>query len=357
MTDLDETRSSEYHRPVVPEKLRRPTTMPWRRVLGLMAASLAIWMVLDSTTLQHNAQVSPVGIRRTVALDLLGPIAAVSRVSQLSRIESMANSSLGRSADGAGGGQTLTILSPAAALPVAVIPTGKHHPPIHPSITMIPANSMRFPTSSSPLRVLLIGDSLGLDLGGSLQSQLAATNVVTAALDGKESTGLTRPDYFNWPAELSRALPAVNPQVVVVMMGANDPQNIPGSPSYAYGTQAWDDAYRLRVESFMRLAASNGAYVIWVSLPPMRDPDLNARVAHINDLQKQAAATVPQVIYVNSTPIIGGPGGGYAPYITVNGQNVNVRTPDGTHISPDGGSVLGRSVINLMRQRLGIELP
>ena len=51
--------------------------------------------------------------------------------------------------------------------------------------------------------MLIVGDSIGLDLGGPLQYDLAQTGVVSAALDGRESTGLTRPDYFNWPAELA----------------------------------------------------------------------------------------------------------------------------------------------------------
>jgi len=41
------------------------------------------------------------------------------------------------------------------------------------------------------LRVLVVGDSLGIDLGDSLVNDLANTGVVTATLDGKESTGLT----------------------------------------------------------------------------------------------------------------------------------------------------------------------
>ena len=47
-----------------------------------------------------------------------------------------------------------------------------------------------------------MGDSLGIDMGGPLQNDLANTGVVNAALDARESTGLTRPDYFNWPGEL-----------------------------------------------------------------------------------------------------------------------------------------------------------
>ena len=67
-------------------------------------------------------------------------------------------------------------------------------------------------------------------------NDLGNTGVVQATLDGQVTTGLTRPDYYNWPAELQADLPKYSPQVVVVMMGANDPQDFPGPPDTAYGT-------------------------------------------------------------------------------------------------------------------------
>ena len=332
----------------------RATMRGWKSILKLMAAALALWLLLDATTLQHNAQVSPVGIRRTVALDLLGPIAAVARVTQVSRLETGFNQALGRTATGSGGHTFVVVLPPAASTNTQVS-TGKAHPPIHPDITTIPPNPMQNPTAANPVRVLLIGDSLGLDLGDSLQNSLASTGVVAATLDGKESTGLTRPDYFNWPAELASDLPKVSPEVVVVMMGANDPQAFP-SPSIQYGTAAWNAEYLRRCIAFMKLATSTGATLIWVSLPPMQDPTLNAKVANINAIQKEAAAQVPNVIYVNSNPTLA-PAGTFQPYILSGGQNVNVRTPDGTHISPQGGALLSQQVMGIMRTKLGIPLP
>jgi hypothetical protein len=75
----------------------------------------------------------------------------------------------------------------------------------------------RSPTSRTrrppnPLRVLILGDSLGIDMGGPLQNDLANTGVVQATLDARESTGLTRPDYFNWPAELQSDLGTARPR-------------------------------------------------------------------------------------------------------------------------------------------------
>ena len=62
---------------------------PWRHVLMLGVAAFALWFLLYAPTLQHNAQVSPVGTRRTVSLDVTGPVAAISRALQLSHIVSI----------------------------------------------------------------------------------------------------------------------------------------------------------------------------------------------------------------------------------------------------------------------------
>jgi len=324
------------------------TTLPWRRVLGLFAAALAIWLVLDATTLQHNAQVSPVGTRRTVALAILNPIAATSRFLQISRIESTANQLIGRNANGSSRSNLMV-----------VGPKKQKHTTTTSSkgVTTTTLDPLTHPSSAVPLRVLILGDSLGLDLGGSLQNALANTGVVTATLDGKESTGLTRPDYFNWPAELASDLPKTNPQVVVAMMGANDPQDFPGPPDIPFGTAQWNQQYEATVVKFMQEATSTGATLIWVSIPPMQDPGLNARVATINSLQHQAATQVKNVIYISSASILGNAQGQYTAFLLVNGQNVNVRTPDGIHITPDGATLLSNAVIQTMRTQMGIILP
>ena len=82
------------------------------------------------------------------------------------------------------------------------------------------------PTPATPLKVLIVGDSVGLDLGQPLVNTLAAYGDVTTYLDGRIDTGLTRPDYFNWPAELQIDLTNQQPNLVVVMIGANDPQGL-----------------------------------------------------------------------------------------------------------------------------------
>jgi hypothetical protein len=213
------------------------------------------------------------------------------------------------------------------------------------------------PTAANPLRVLIVGDSIGTDLGDALQPNLAGTGVVSAALDGRVSTGLTRPDYFNWPAELTADLKSQNPQVVVVMIGANDAQDFLGPPDVPYTSPEWNTLYSQRVAQFIQIAGSGGATVVWVGMPPMQNPGLNAQMSDVNAVvQQQAVKAHPPVIYLSTDHTLGTAQGGYTAFVTNGaGQVVNVRTPDGTHMTPGGGQVVSQQVIAEL-QSLGYKI-
>ncbi len=314
---------------------------PWRHVLALGCAAFAVWFLLYAPTLQHNAQVSPVGTRRTVSLDVTGPVAAISRALQLSHFVSITGRGNGLS----GGSTGLTVAGPRP---------GPSKPPAAPrnggtgaaTPTTVPPNPKE-PTAANPLRVLIVGDSIGIDLGDALQPDLAGTGVVSASLDGRVSTGLTRPDYFNWPAELTADIKATNPQVIVVMIGANDAQDFLGPPDVPYTSPQWNTLYAQRVAQFMQIAGSHGATVVWVGMPPMQNPGLNAQMSDVNAVvQQQAVKAHPPVTYVSTDHTLGTVQGGYTAFVTNGaGQVVNVRTPDGTHLTPGGGQVAAQQVM------------
>jgi uncharacterized protein len=334
--------------PAVPPDGRRRA--PWTRVFALGLGGFAVWFLLFAPTLQHNAQVSPVGTRRTVSLDLVGPVATLSRGLQLSHIVS----ATGREQSLPGGTNGLQVIGPAVH---------RNHPKTKPVQAAGPpptttTTNPKDPTAAAPLRVLIVGDSLGIDLGGPLQSDLAQTGVVNAALDARESTGLTRPDYFNWPAELTADVKTYKPQVVVIMMGANDPQDFLGPPDVPYTSPYWNTLYAQRVSQFMQIAQSGGAGVYWVGMPPMQNPQLDSEMSDINALdERQAQLAKPAVDFIPTTKVLGSPQGGYTAFVTNSaGQIVDARATDGTHLTAGGGQILAQLVINMLRG-VGYKIP
>ena len=332
---------------------------PWTRVLGLAVAAFAVWFLLFAPTLQHNAQVSPVGTRRTISLDVTGPVAALSRGLQLSHIVS----ATGRTNRLPGGTVGLITSGPRPSPPPRRSrPGSKTTPNSGTTVTATAPTTVppdpKEPTAAAPLRVLIVGDSIGLDLGGPLQADLAGTGVVNAALDARESTGLTRPDYFNWAAELTADLKAAQPQVVIVMIGANDAQDFLGPPDVPYTSPQWNTLYAQRVTQFMQIAGSGGAAVVWVGMPPMQNPGLDAQMSDVNAVvQQQAVKVHPAVAYLSTEHSLGTTQGGYTPFVTNGaGQVVNVRAPDGTHLTSGGGQVVAQQVIGEL-QTLGYHIP
>jgi lysophospholipase L1-like esterase len=320
---------------------------PWRRVLALGVAAFALWFLLYAPTLQHNAQVSPVGTRRTVSLDVTGPVAAISRALQLSHFVSIT----GRGSGLSGGSTGLTVSGPQPGGQPSKPPAPPKSGGTAPSTpTTVPPNPKE-PTAANPLRVLIVGDSIGIDLGDALQPDLAGTGVVSAALDGRVSTGLTRPDYFNWPAELTADIKATNPQVIVIMIGANDAQDFLGPPDVPYTSPQWNTLYAQRAAQFMQVAGSGGATVVWVGMPPMQNPGLNAQMSDVNAVvQQQVVKPHAPVTYLSTDHTLGTAQGGYTAFVTNGaGQVVNVRTPDGTHLTPGGGQVAAQQVIAELR--------
>ena len=343
----EDATGSNGRRPPPPDRRDRAR---WTRVLGLGAGAFGVWLLLFAPTLQHNAQVSPVGTRRTVSLDLIGPIAALSRSLQLSHLVS----ATGRSNRLPGGTEGLIAVGPAVH---DSRNARQQEVPGATTTTTVPPNPKE-PTAAAPLRVLIVGDSVGLDMGGPLQSDLASTGVVNAALDARESTGLTRPDYFNWPAELASDMRTAQPQVVVVMIGANDAQDFLGPPDVPYSSPRWNGLYAQRVSQFMQIAGSSGALVVWVGMPPMQNPGLNAEMADVNTIDaQQATQATPPVHFLTTDKSLGTAQGGYTAFVTdAGGQIVNVRTPDGTHLTPGGGQVAAQQVVAAL-QGLGYHIP
>jgi hypothetical protein len=324
-----------------------------------------MWLLLFAPTLQRNAQASPVGTRRTVSLAVLRPIAALSRDLLVSHVVSVADGIVGKGG-GTGVRSAISTLGPhdgahrpagRGGPPPAGRGTGDGPGPPSGPATTAPTAAYQHPTPSDPLRVLILGDSLGTDLGHPLQADLADTNVVLATLDAQVDTGLTRPDYYNWPAELQADLPKAQPQVVVVMMGANDPQDFPGPPDVPYGTAQWDQLYAQRVESFMEEATSSGAKVIWVGQPHMQTPTLNAKMTHLDAIFQAEAAKNPGVTYFSSAAVLSNAQGQFTSYLTVAGTQEQVRPPDGIHLAPTGADLLAQAVITAMRTRLHIAIP
>ena len=184
---------------------------------------------------------------------------------------------------------------------------------------------------------LFIGDSLmqgvGMTLG--LELKKRGFNVIDIA---KQSTGLTYVDFFDWGKTLSDAF-AKNPhiKVVVIMVGANDPYNM---PKIKYASPEWVEVYSARIRAILETANAHNAIVVWYEVPIVKKPSLNAKLEFLNTLYAREVASFKAVFLPSNAALA--PEGVYTAYgKTQAGKSVKLRANDGIHFSGEGSRVMG----------------
>lgn len=196
-----------------------------------------------------------------------------------------------------------------------------------------------YPSSlwKTPVRVLLTGDSLMESLGPQMRDSLAGYSNITFIPIGKKSTGLSRPDFYDWPAVLKRHLVADRPHLVVMWVGTNDPQGIHGYSGLGEPcSEAWQQAYRTKLQEVIRLVHSHGARFMLMGPPVVGDPTLNTQLGAIDRLM-QLECRAAGVCYISTRYILGGKAGIFHPQgRLLSGDTVTLRSADRVHITADG---------------------
>ena len=164
------------------------------------------------------------------------------------------------------------------------------------------------------------------------------------------SSGLARPDFFNWPTELEQKIPEVDPDIVVVTFGGNDSQGlslpqdelefIVGDP--LANEAEWSDEYERRAGEVMDLLLENDRHVIWVGIPNDDNPDVTAKLAIQDRAAKAAAAARPDVVFVDTWARFSGRDGGWAEFVVDprDKEGKDVRADDGFHLNQNGAEIL-----------------
>jgi hypothetical protein len=182
--------------------------------------------------------------------------------------------------------------------------------------------------------------------------------VVAVGLEFRISSGLARPDYFDWRQYLSDVLEVAPADVVVWHSGGNDGQNLQvGSTVATVGTRLWEQEYEVRVGELMDAATRAGSRLYWIGLPPIRDPGHDEAARSMNAAARRQADPRPRVRYVDLTPMFGG-ADGYAAYATgADGKQIRVRQDDGVHLTREGTNWVADLVYGHILADFGVERP
>lgn len=341
------------------------------RALAVGLVCFGLWTLFDAHQLYHNAMTSPFGTRRSVAMAILRPIAAVTDAVGLSGPVNTADSALGRNLSttsptlpppppppAASGPRALADADSSGIAPKPHNNTGQVIGTLPPIVAPIWPPPLRQPSRAHPLVLLDIGDSIGEDLGYGLGDVFANDPFVHVIQKGKIDTGLARPDTYNWPAALETDIHSFHPGAVVMMLGANDEQSLAqGGRVIPLSSPLWDVYYSQRISLLLTEATDSGAHVLWVGLPPLNAPSVNSAFAkRVNALAKKLIAGRQGVTYVSSWSTLAGPKGSFAQYKKVDGSVQQIRYSDGVHLAPTGWDLLASALLAPMRQAWKINL-
>jgi uncharacterized protein len=216
------------------------------------------------------------------------------------------------------------------------------------------------PSGTNKAEVYIVGDSDAGTFGPYLETLLDGTNIVDTELNYKVSSGLARPDFFDWQAELAAKVPDVDPDIVVATFGGNDSQGLAVADgsfivSDPVNDEAdWTEEYRSRVGQAMDLMGADGATVIWVGIPNDDNPDVTAKLKIQDQAVRAEAAERDNVVFIDTWNRFSGRDGNWAEFVIDprDGVGKDVRADDGFHLNTNGAEILALDIAQAVRDHL-----
>lgn len=253
----------------------------------------------------------------------------------------------------------------AAVQPSIVTVVADGNPTTLPATTTTepPVKERTVPSAADPAELLILGDSDAGSFGPYLKTLLNDTGIVSTELDYKTSSGLARPDFFDWPAHMREVVPQVNPDIVVVTFGGNDAQGLRNldkswavahEPASGVDDADWIAEYGKRVGDTMDYLSDGNRTLIWVGIPNDDNPEVTARLQVQDQVVRSEAAKRPKVVYVDTWARFSGVNGGWAEYRVDprDGVGKDVRADDGFHLNENGAEILALDIAEAVKADL-----
>jgi hypothetical protein len=220
----------------------------------------------------------------------------------------------------------------AAALAIGLVALGLL------AVAAVPARA------ESKVKFGFIGDSTADGLWGGVSRLVPRDSCLKGNVElgrfGKNSTGLTRPDRFNWAEEVRRIADSFRPNLFVMSLGLNDRQSVVVDGKVTLETSLdYPARYKDRVTAVLRSVAASGTHLLWIGLPAMRDaaPDKDAREK--NKLFAEAIHDFGNgtLQYVPPWRLSDRGDDKFASYgPDQSGRIIQIRASDGEHFTPAG---------------------
>ena len=200
--------------------------------------------------------------------------------------------------------------------------------------------------------------SIQFHLGSELQRVLGVYTGLTVLREGKLSTGLTRPDVFDWPARLRELCGSFRPDLVVANFGGNDAQSmvLPDGRIARFGQPEWEQTYGARLQEMVAIGRQAGAQVVLLGMSTTRDPVLSRRMSRVNTLTEEAARATG-AHYLSIWDLGADARGQYQEVASLGGRPTRTRLADGKHFSRAGAAFVAVEIGRRLAAVFALALP
>ncbi|MCU1428859.1 MAG: putative periplasmic protein [Actinomycetia bacterium] len=315
--------------------------------------AFAVGMLLNADTMMRTAENLPLGSsKRSISVSVMRPIKWVSDHLGITEPRTLLDRALGK--------RQKQVKDPFSAFrnPSATPPTVPHPGTTTKATAPNPPTEFvtRFhPSTQRPLRVYAAGDSLSFEYGLAMGRLAAAdpTIEMEGSIDYHVATGLSRPDFFNWPLQLDAQMKARKPDVVVYMVGSNDDQSLasPDGHTYAPYTPGWKYEYSRRAAAVMDQVIHSGRTIIWIGCPIIKNAARSHGYQLINALVRTQADARRDAYFVDPYPMFQDKHGNFEQYLPdAAGHLVKMRADDGIHLERAGGDLLANATAHLLKR-------
>lgn len=330
MSDTQPTRNQE--------RVRVPAGV----VLVVLMGGLLLGLLLNAPDILQTAQRQELGWQRSLGVAVMEPVADVSHALLLDRPRRALDELLGRAP------ASPPDTSPGATPPAVTTTTTM------PAVTTTEgAPTRRTVTEEDPLMMYIGGDSMVGQFGPMLDNRAAESGMVESEFVFEFESGLSRPDFLDWPARLENVSAELDPDVFVLYFGGNDAQAIfQGDGEWIeFGTPEWESEYRRRVAEVMTMLDASGHWVYWMGMPIVRSETFRPRVELLNQIYEAEAGEHDRVTFVDAWSVFEGPEGGYSEYLPdADGNLVDMRLDDGVHYTTAGAIRLAEVVYQVLAE-------
>ena len=203
----------------------------------------------------------------------------------------------------------------------------------------------------------MVGDSLMTPVGYALMRQKDTYPSLEVKTISKASSGFVRPDFYNWPQVLGKAVAGFHPHVTVMLFGGNEKQVMRyQEQAFDPFSDGWNAEYAKRVSQAVEISTSAGASVVWIGMPIMRSGKFSETARTLNAFYSAACADHPGADYIDGYGLFSDADGRYSAYLVDSaGENRLMRSGDGIHFTEHGGDRIAEAVVDVLLTRYRLE--